>query len=320
MKISDIHKDDVFWAKTDDRPWWPAAILSDPVRGSQLIKITLLGEKVDTTVKLADLCDYKENYEMYAKTPYPDLKKAIQIANKFINGLKILDNKPQEKIEKIATGISKVRVIDEDENIAKIPEKSKTESHQKKILGTKSWSLIGKRINPENAGGYIAQLAQHMGPEKIVENLKQTKKCLKSVLTKKFEGKEILESKIGLNLAKLIELCKSKSELKIIQTLGNRAIKKLKEDLILECFGENLKTSSAKMPKKDEQNFDKTEIKNVMEIKEKVEFSGNVCKINLGKTTDMKKLVQKDDFMQKFCENLEKFFEKVFLYIFKVKI
>ena len=90
---------------------------------------------------------------------------------------------------------------------------------------------------------FLAQLLISNDVDMIIKGKEEAEQNLKTIIGCKINPIDLIESKLGILLQKLANKCNSSSELYSLRDILKETIKKVKNDVLLQIFGEEEKDS-----------------------------------------------------------------------------
>lgn len=244
---TDLKQGDIVWAKIGGYPWWPGRIVGyrhDQTRTP--IAVNFIGDESHAYLAISKVVDYITNREKNSKTKRKDLTEAIKLADKMI------ERDDGSKMPLIET--------------VEVPKKSsrkrqhQNSSTEESIILTKS--SPGKKLKTlEDAGAWLEDLVTS---DKLKADISSTQKLLTAldiVKEKIGEHECILETRVGINLNKLVGYYSKDLQFTYAVKKMEETLELLKDIVLTAYFGSTLNSN-----KEDNLNKNGTNIRNQQEI------------------------------------------------------
>lgn len=237
----------VVWALLPDRPWWPAIVADTPKANPDTAVVDLVGEAVRATVQTKDIAEYRANYVHHAKTQHLGLKRAIQAANRILNGL----GKGQQSNNNLDFGgTEKPSPKEEPQPAGKRTEKARRKKRPAAAAAAAVVAVVAPLSHPaapeeaaekEDAAEEIVQGKPVVLSEETIAVLGKCKilACyLRSLVAKNYSAEDLVGGRrLGLVARRLKRICESAAALRPLARLADRALLKMRHDITTICFG-----------------------------------------------------------------------------------
>jgi hypothetical protein len=214
---------DIVWAKIAGYPWWPGEVVgSRQDKKSFSLAVNFIGDKSHAYLPISKVMEYKANREKNMKTKRKDLLEAIRMA----------DSKVDEE--------STIKSSDESKTTRK--RKHKNSSTEESTAAVKT----SKKIKTlEDAGRWLEQLVNSgkLKESSVSNNLLI---CLDVIKEKVVECERVLETRIGINLNKLMEYYEEYTEYEDLVKKIQNILEALKSTVLRKYFESDLNFKKSK--------------------------------------------------------------------------
>jgi len=295
-----LRKGDIVWAKISGYPWWPGEVVgSRQDKKSVSLAVNFIGDKSHAYLPISKVLEYKANREKNIKTKRKDLLEAIRIADSKVDE----DSTIKSTVDPKVSRKRKHKNSSTDESMAVIKENKKA-----KIL--------------EDAAKWLEELvsSDKLRRESPVDEKFFT--CLDIIKEKPVECESVLETRIGINLNKLMKYYEEYPEYEDLVKKIQEILEGLKSIVLKRYFESDLNFKRNNLSKNDVESLkqsEQEELKVYSPIKrEELMHVKNDCSIEGSEESEPFKMsgvypITNYDLQTNVCQEIAKLIEEVSL-------
>jgi len=297
---TNLRKGDIVWAKISGYPWWPGEVIGFRQDKKPFsLTVNFIGDKSHAYLPISKVVEYKANREKNIKTKRKDLLEAIRIADSKVDE----DSTIKSTVDPKVSGKRKHKNSSTDESVAVMKESKKV-----KTL--------------EDAAKWLEELASS---DKLRRESPVDKKffiCLDIIKENVVECESVLETRIGVNLNKLMEYYEEYSEYEDLVKKIQETLEGLKSIVLKKYFESDLNFKRNNLSKNGVEPIKQSEQEEVKACslikKEELMHVKNDCSIEGSEESEPFRMsevypITKYDLQTNVCQEIAKLIEEVSL-------